>query len=437
MGNRRPSRRPVSLPRTPRTPRSIVAAADNYEQYGRYIPALMAGARLARGAYHRYTSTGTQATPETRSFGTQTRYRRNAKITSTRSGGFLSKGSRKTYRTYRKRNFASRKGILATFETGGIAADSDCVYVGHCTCPPNRMRQMMMHALVKAVFAPLGIYPNAIDQPIALVDAGDTFNLQYKANSEIATAPANLTYTLTGTNSPEDIVAWFLADATFIAFTNQVMFLSVAYTPTIAPELKYHRVILNNAKLVISSKSAFKIQNRTVDDIADVNRNDVDNVPLYGKSYSGSGNGVQYVLEYTAERPFICHNLYGIISKPAAAGGSIEEPPIPQHFKGVSKSGKVKLDPGQVKTNSLYYKATIPFYKLLPALFGDITNPTYKKTYVGKFTFFALERMIHAEEATQDLNCAYEHNLEMSAFIIGGYPQPTARIFEQNFFNSS
>lgn len=355
------------------------------------------------------------------------------------SSGFLYRGKKGSKKPYKKRYNASRKGVLATFETGGVIEDANCVYVGHCTCPPNRLRYMMLHAILKAVMAPLGNYPESVTSPFPLIVAGDIFQIAYKVNSEPTTSVTFFAFTFGSTaDTPETVVASIMLAALFIALTNQVEFIRAEYIPhTTNTRMKYYRLLLSNAKLVISSKSAFKIQNRSITNISDDDANDVDNVPLFGKSYSGSGNGTQNQKDQAGFRPFIAHNLYGVISRAAGTSDAVKEPPNPYTFMNVKGTSKVHLDPGQLKTSVLTYSATIPFYRLLPAMFGDVTDPTYKKTNVGKFSLFALERMIHATSEELQLYCAYEHNLELSCYLIGGYPPPTARIWKQNFYDGS
>lgn len=362
-----------------------------------------------------------------------------SRTTTGMSSGFFRKGGRKSKRPYKNRYIASRKGVLATFEVGGVVNDPNCVYVGHTTCPPNRLRYMMLHAIVKAVMAPLGNYPESVTSAFPLVIAGDIFQIAYKPNSEPLTGILFFTFTFGSTgDTPDTVVNSIMLAALFLALTNQVEFLRAEYIPhTTNTRMKYYRVLLSNAKLTITSKSSFKVQNRSISDILDEDSDAVDNVPLYGKSYFGTGNGTQNQRDQAGFRPFIAHNLHGIISRAASSSLAVQEPPNPYTFSNVKSTSKIHLDPGQIKTSVLYYKAKIPFYRLLPAMFGDVTDPIFKKTNIGKFSLFALERMIHALTTDLNLYCAYEHNLEMSCFLTGGYPPPTARIFQQNFYDGT
>lgn len=364
-------------------------------------------------------------------------YTRRSAITA-KSAGFFKAGKKGSKKRYKKRYTASRKGVLATFEIGGTAADDHCIYIGHTTCPPNRMRYMMMHAIIKAILWPMCVYPESVNLTIPECGTGDIFRLHYRVDSESATSPVNLDATVSGTTTPEQLVTFFLTSTTFEQFTNQVEFIRFEFIPDpTAGKLTYKRIVLSNAKLVLTTKSTFKIQNRSINEAGDEDANDVDNVPLYGKHYTGKGSGAQYVKAQTGFRPFIAHNSNGIIARSAGTDETLHEPPNPYHFSNVTKCAKAHLDPGQIKTNTLTYKASVPFYRLLPSMFGDISDPTFKKTSVGKFAMFALERMIHATGEEPELTCAYEHNLELTAMLKNGYPSATARIFEQTFFNAN
>ena len=85
-------------------------------------------------------------------------------------------------------------------------------------------------------------------------------------------------------------------------------------------------------------KSSFKIQNRSsngVDDDAD----DVDNIPLYGKSYYGKSNGMNMGIYrntlatgYPGRTPFFANNTYGTYMADGAMYGanhSLNEPLLP------------------------------------------------------------------------------------------------------------
>lgn len=353
----------------------------------------------------------------------------------TNSGGFFRPGTRAGVRHYRSRNTASRKGVLATFETGGVISDSQCVYIGHNTFPPNRLQYMMLHSIVKSLFNGMGIYPTNINLPLTQTEAGDIFRITYRADSDPGTVESAFNIPFSGANTPDELVTSVLSLVSFQNATNQIAFLRAEYFPISSNvNLSYRKLILTNAKLVVKAKSALKIQNRSINEADEENRNEVDNVPLNGKSYEGTGNGAQYVDQNGTSIPYIAHKTYGVLVK-ASPGASEDEPPIPQHFTNVNKSAKVQIEPGQLKTSVLYSSMTIPFYRLGFALFGDVSTGVviYKKTNLGKFRFFAMERMIHAQSEVPDLTCAFEHNLEISSYLIGGYPTPTARIFGQNF----
>lgn len=358
-----------------------------------------------------------------------------SRTSNSRSGGFFRRNTRPGFRRYQTRYVASRKGVIGTFETGGIINDNQSVYIGHNTCPPNRLQFMILQALVKSLFNKLGVYPTSTGLALTNTISGDTFRIAYRANSDAGTGESYFDYVFVGATTPDTIVANIINLTAWKNATNTVEFLRAEYFPDAAnTDLPYCKLILTNAKLVIASKSSLKIQNRTVNETDEENRNEVDNVPLYGKSYYGTGNGAQYVNQNMAVVPFITHRLHGVLAKPSS-DASLDEPPLPQHFTNVSKASKVKLEPGQIKTSVLVTKVTLPFFKMAFSIFGDVSSGTviYKKTNLGKFVFYGLERMIHAASEAPDIYCAYEHNLEMTCHLIGGYPPATARIFEQNF----
>lgn len=446
----------VPLPRTPRSVQRPSNVPGYFIRYGRYVPALQAGARLAGAAYRRYTSSSPSPRGRSMSRGRSTSlYSSGSRISAgsvmrsgsggrgfrtagpSIAGGRFTKPKNKNKKNYKARSYASQKGILATYEVGGIGEDSNALYIGHCTCPPNRLRLMMYNALVKALLMKMDIYPAVATDAIPYTTAGDKFVIQYRTDSDPGATIQSMIYLFVTPASPADVADSFATQAVTLQFTNQVVFVDFNFIPEPGGRLSYARLHLLTAKLAIESKSSFKIQNRSVNEEGDINKNDVDNVPLYGKTYGGMGTGTQYVTSGAGKRPFICHNLHGVIAKLAGTDDTLKEPPIPHHFSDVKKVSKNMLDPGQMKTSVLYYKSSVSFSRLLSFLYGDVHNPDFKKTELGKFVFFGLERMIHSKLAVEPMQVAYEHNLELSAYVKPGRPDTTARVFGQSFYDAT
>jgi len=87
------------------------------------------------------------------------------------------------------------------------------------------------------------------------------------------------------------------------------------------------------------------------------------------------------------------------------------------------KSGKVRIEPGQIKTSVLKYAKRISFRELQRELnksddifyVGNISHTSKKQTRLGKYRLFGLEKMIDASSGFP-MTIATEHNVRMNTW---------------------
>jgi len=181
---------------------------------------------------------------------------------------------------------------------------------------------------------------------------------------------------------------------------------------------------LERAKVTYVVKSSMKFQNRSGTNVSGNQEDDVNNVPLYGKSYAGSGTGPiprQSDKTNGAVASFMAEPSHGLIAPdPVQVNASgYYEPPNPTLLGRATKWAKVMLNPGVVKTSVIYDKKTIGFttFVRLLMLSWTLDTGTIVKTQTrnGNYRLFMVEKILQAGVAdTAALSLAYEINYELS-----------------------
>jgi len=184
-------------------------------------------------------------------------------------------------------------------------------------------------------------------------------------------------------------------------------------------------------------KSTLKIQNRSVE-VAGDDEDDVDNVPLYGRTYEGNGSGMdsRNPRVLAAAVDFYSHKSTGMINViPGSSDMSLREPPLPNNFVGVKDSQKFSLSPGKIKTSILetHIKGT-SLHRLMRTLY-DPTNSgdVYRNTTYGSYRVMGYEKVILAEASKLTTSIAYEKNDRIAFKLNTHWNNSTNEYFMQQF----
>jgi hypothetical protein len=392
-----------------------------------YVGAAMSAYDIGRSAYKAVT----RGTQKSKSTGKSFKRRRLGNTLTTSSSGRFKRGRRSKASPTAVYN---KYGVTETLEQGGVmnsgvqtATANNTIVIGHATLPTDRIVLMLMRALVKKLFVAVGIHevPD-FNARIPGMVVGDFVYLQYYNNENTATI-STVFYTGLGTAADTyEAVAVKLFDdlSAFATSVQQLQFINVQFIPGATQNrLKYFVMPLETAFVHLYGKSDLKMQNRTVNDAGD-DADDVDNVPLQGRSYSGTGNGTGAInrnnLYSGAARDFIAGETYGTIAK-VPTERWYQEPPGPEVFQSVKTSAKVKLDPGSLKTSCLITKTSISLNKFVKAVLVNTFAPTdgHHRHYLGQYRFFMFEKMITSLAGAEARNMliAYETNLELGCYV--------------------
>jgi len=164
------------------------------------------------------------------------------------------------------------------------------------------------------------------------------------------------------------------------------------------------QVALQGARVSFYSKGSLKMQNQTVVTAGD-DEQDVNNVPIYGKTYQYKGNVMQ-TKSYTT----IIKLDYdqSVVAQGASSNMTLQEPPQPSTLIDCYRSGKIAINPGRIKSSVITKKFTVSlgeFYKAVKE--WDTVNNTYLTTTRS----IALEKVLAV--GANNITIAYEHDLKM------------------------
>jgi len=333
-----------------------------------------------------------------------------------RSSGFLK--TRKQKRKNKLKGNQSRQGIHGTFETGGILSAAQICYVGHATAPRDIVFRLAWQSILKQLLIMMNIKLNNIEELAVAngnVVSGDKFRFSFYVNPTVTTL-TSVDSTVSITTTWKNIAQVFGDMIYSTTQYQQIIPVSFSYLPaSLSTGLPPAILNLEYGMLSFYFKSALKIQNRTINSTDNDESDNVDNCPLYGKTIGGNGTGCSMLFPNGAAFPaqVVCSTATGVIQK-VTVDPDLEEPLSGFYFPKSTQEGKVKLEPGQLKTSVLTYSRRISLAYLYKLFFlaGTGTPPPSPIVPFGKYRFFQLERMIDTRGSPPEMKIALEHNLE-------------------------
>lgn len=334
----------------------------------------------------------------------------------------------------------ARSGFVTTQEITGSINDNDCVYMGHSAIDPDKSVLIIIQSLMRKLMKKgYGYNVTNVGEyfPADIVGTDTRFRLVKKnllTGAEIIVQHSGL--------SIESVAPLFLND--FIDYSNGgptdslesvldlvkfEVYARDAIDATIGNSEYRLRAQINLKNEVVHffSKSEMKIQNRSKAADGSADAENIAANPLVGRLYEMKGgvprarvfdvsilekirvNGVLLVrsAEFTP-------GVTGTVT-----GSTMKEPPIPKVFQNCSKSAKVRLEPGAIKThycNVTYSKPLLYFLKKIH-VHNSTTSGGLQTTYtIGKFALFALEDVINVN-VNSKIECAYEINRQFGAYL--------------------
>lgn len=355
----------------------------------------------------------------------QLKKRRGAQYS--KSAGFFKKGTKKLQTL----DQFAKSGAVYALEQGGVIEDSaapfaQSVIIGHASYTQYVLRAIVAYAMSKMVAKVLLVDFEAFSEPIMEPGTEMLIKIVYRQS----TYGAMNTYSIAPTSwetLARGIYDWFKQQGDSL---EPLSMECLTRTGSTGAYQKRFNLNLSKCKIDLYAKSALKIQNRTVNLTANNDEEDVDNVPLYGKSYNGNGNFAcfnfnQGTLQVIAPNtvtavpgPFetVASYKYPVITLKNTAGSTLAEPPGKAQFARVNAVGKAHLDPGQIKTDVLIYRKQVTLRHFIQKMLNYLPNDDVSVSG-GKFRFFIFEKMIQAQstDAQKCIRIAYEQDLKLAA----------------------
>lgn len=334
-----------------------------------------------------------------------------------------------------------KKGFVDTQEVSGLVKDPDCVYLQHSAVDADKQFAMVRKCLLRDLFKKaISFDCENADQVIPLQQTDGTA-VECRivlVKEDVATGSFTEDVVTTAPTTMDTIQKIANASVFDVAFREYAQG-TVSGSATNVTKLKYLRCYLLDYSTVgynwrlaaqielefqhvnVYVKSTMKVQNRSLGASGEVDATAVNNNPLIGYKYDfscGTPSTRQsgaFLLETTG-------GLQGVsLVRAAQLPQSFKEPPLPRVFQKLTGAAKVKLDPGQVKYGSVYYKAKIPLLKYLTIIGYRYNNysitPSFKAHHVhGKCQLFAFEDLINVN-VNELIQVAYEVNREIAMYL--------------------
>jgi len=359
------------------------------------------------------------------------------------------------------RNF----GFCNTTEITGTVSDPDCVYVGHSTTSGHRILTVFLQAALRKLYRKVGFTCTNVNDPLLGYEgASDGWRLILSVKEVSTGVITTVTYDTIGVDSIARIVGdtaggvapgwpslynfWinYLQNGPPTGATQQPTRLSLYQRDGNLASF-YHfmgDIYFPNEMINLYVKSELKIQNRTLGSSGSGDAEDVTNNPLVGKSY-----------EFTTANPRVkvenCDiissmiDATGVITRraaefPAQTNVIMREPPSPKIFWNISKHGKVLLQPGNIKKDTLTYVVRKQVYQFFQDLdWRPVSNAVATAISMkgsGKSALFALEDVINVN-ASQNISIAYEVNRQEMCYLSTSTNHPSQGSFAQTVQSSN
>lgn len=325
----------------------------------------------------------------------------------------------------------SSSGYVLHKEVFGSVSDPHCIYLGHTTFNINEIAEVVGKALLRKLFRKGGFNPDTPEQEIP----GEDYNNSTGYRIEMITkTPAGVstvfTYTLGNDQNINTIYnSWATLSNTLLSAmsgtaTNKIERIAL-YTAddTGAGNLYRFKTELNMQREVvqIAVTSKMVIQNRTLGAAATTGDADrTDNQPLQGTRYQfvggapktkGMGNAVMDSVNQNSltTTPSPVQPIMTYRSQELPIPRLFQTPPPVKWFGNVTKSSKVKLQVGEIKTSYItsYWRGYVN--NMLHGKFKVELAGTWQTFMPGKCELFALEEVLNSGSGNPIL-ASYECN---------------------------
>ncbi|MEY3324805.1 MAG: Lake Sarah-associated circular virus [Bacteroidota bacterium] len=342
---------------------------------------------------------------------------RSARIAKARSGQGL-------------HDYFCKRGVLTTAEVGGVILGStvnqyQTLMLGHATHGVLQTLKGLSLAIVKAALAHVNITFDSVNDVVLI--SNRTLVMRFEFRSSPAGSALFYSYNIVSSPAPAT-TPQMIADAVytniFAGYPEVIMDEIVMFWGAeagLTQTVQICKLDMEKASIDLYSKSSLKMQNQTVADVDDKELDSVDNVPLIGKQYDGSGNYIQIEKTFYYPGASIVGNYYANGFGP---GSGLAEPQPLSVVKRANRVGSLKLQPGIIKTSVLTHRRKFNINTLLQMCAR--WNATENLCKLGKFRYFHVEKELQSV-ATTDANVLRLHyEIDLKSGVICNIKKKTA-----------
>lgn len=333
------------------------------------------------------------------------------------SKGFVKGGSKKI----KSEDIFATRGIVVHREQGGVVSTNgtekaQALLIGHSNFTKSQLLYDICTSLVKMIATKMGRNIASFDDSVFA--AGSGIGLEYVWIMEYGTHPAASVSPFSIVSVPGVNQSWtYVRDTLFSQMTSLINAHSGFYLNKWWVQQKdnnssipnYYPIVeidMMKCRVQLYCKSAMKFQNRSINSTGNTDSNDVDNVPLYGKTYNGYGN---YVIVsnvgYATDTNTVVATPNFINLKASSSSNPVLREPLGKSQIVKAKTiGKIHMEPAEIKTSILVYRKSHNLNSLLRQL-ARVGNETTNSQFIelGRFRFIHMEKMLQAV-ATTDIN---------------------------------
>lgn len=321
----------------------------------------------------------------------------------------------------------ARYGIITTRETGDVFSGSALVKYQsagfhHASYGKEQLFTDISLALCKTIAQKIFRSSVAVVSAPLVAASGREVEVKMEYRTAPGASYSIQTWTLSPTTTVQsfatDFATWWktqlAANVNMTFFVMTFAYKGVGTTPAVGNEV-LGRLDMRRCKIQLYSKNSFKLQNRCISSVDNNEADDVDNVPLIGRSYDGSGN--YFLTRDTYYSTAIANQNNIQISGYFSTDTELCSPPPISTLRRMTKVAKLHLDPGQVKTSVLVDSRVININSL-NWIMGKSDATTNCMT-IGKQRFLLFEKQIQSVATTDvsALKIAYEAELQTGVIV--------------------
>jgi len=361
------------------------------------------------------------------------RFPTRVKRANPKRGAVTKRKSRRRRAPYKKRgsrarggeNYFAQYGAIATKEVSGTLTDGDCVYIGHSSLVPDECIRTVVYALVRALYKRAigyeadnmkSVIPYKTKSDGSQVGNGHSIIIKYCTNMNLNTKDQSK-IDITGESSTivtvgDAIFGRFrdMSTASDTAKNQRLLWIEIVDDTT--GHTRAH-MDLTCMRVNLFTKSELKIQNVTIPEVTATTEDNVNNVPLVGRSYH---------MSHWCPKTTDDDNSYldtgiqttGMITWRANQTSGVQyeawkEPPPSKSFTNCTASSKIRLEPGTIRNHVSSTRKSMLLEDFLIAMAYNSTSVSNRNPRLGTHDMFAMERLLQLE-GVLPIKIVYECN---------------------------